>query len=88
MRVRPEPGVTATVLESGELLLLTSSGTTHKFAPLAAAMWIALRQHNGNLGEAADALSVLWNSESVLIRAELEMWADELRAAGLIRTEP
>lgn len=76
------------MLESGELLLGLGSGATYTFTPLATALWIALRQHDGNLGDAADALSLLWNADCVLIHAELEMWVDELQAAGLIRMEP
>lgn len=86
MRVRPEPGVTATVLESGELVLSGNGGESRIFSPLGAAMWISLRQHEGELDAAADALAVRWNSESFIVRAELEIWVDELRAAGLVRT--
>jgi hypothetical protein len=86
MRVWPEPGVTATVLESGALVLTGNGGKAQIFSPLGAAMWISLRRHEGELDAAADALAVLWNSESVIVRAELEVWVDELRAAGLVRT--
>ncbi|MFE0419483.1 PqqD family protein [Streptomyces tendae] len=87
MRVLPGRGVTATVLENGELLLSKAGGDTYKFAPHTAALWIALRQHDGDPAEAANALAELWNAECVLIRAELEMWVDELRAAELCRVE-
>ncbi|WP_217170929.1 PqqD family protein [Streptomyces sp. AC512_CC834] len=87
MRVLPGSDVAATVLENGELLLRKSGGATYTFAPPAAALWIALRQHDGDPVEAANALGDLWDAECVLIRAELEMWIDELRAAELVRVE-
>ncbi|MFF6995241.1 PqqD family protein [Streptomyces sp. NPDC008313] len=89
MRVRPAPGVTATVLESGELLLFAADrGDEYTCGPVATAMWIALRRHDGDLDATADTLAGLWDSERVIIRAELEIWADELRAAGLVRRTP
>ncbi|MFR9797761.1 PqqD family protein [Streptomyces sp. MS06] len=86
MHVRPTPGVTATILQSGELLLRPGGGETRIFPKLCAAMWIALRQHGGDIDRAAAALAAMWNSESVIICAELEIWVDELRAEGLVGT--
>ena len=89
MPVRPEHGVTSRVTEDGCLELLTEAdGTIYRCSPLAAAMWIALRQHNGQLGPAADMLAGLWSTDPENTRTDMDIWMSELRDAGLVRYEP
>lgn len=51
-------------------------------------MWLALRQHDGDVAAAARMLAGLWGTAPANTRADLDIWVDELRDAGLVRTEP
>ncbi|MEU8700233.1 PqqD family protein [Streptomyces sp. NPDC091387] len=89
MPVRPEHGVTSRVTEDGCLEFLTSpDGPSYRCSPVAAAMWIALRQHNGQLGPAAEMLAELWCTDPENTRTDMDIWVSELRDAGLVRDEP
>ncbi|WP_244905429.1 PqqD family peptide modification chaperone [Streptomyces agglomeratus] len=56
-------------------------------SPVGTAMWIALRQHGGDVDAAADMLAALWGTEPENARADLGIWVDEMRDAGLVRDE-
>ncbi|MGW1506157.1 PqqD family protein [Streptomyces mirabilis] len=89
MAIRPEPGVTAVVLENGYLELHSQhSGTRICCGPVNTAMWIAIRQHDGQLDAAADLLATLWDVDPLYMRSDLDVWVSELGDAGLVRNEP
>ncbi|AXE81808.1 MULTISPECIES: PqqD family protein [Streptomyces] len=89
MPVRPEHGVTSRVAEDGSLELLTmGNGTSFRCSPVGAAMWIALRQHDGQVGPAAEMLAALWCTDPDNTRTDMDIWVSELRDAGLVREEP
>lgn len=89
MPVRPERGVTTQVAEDGCLVLLTEArDTTFRCSPVAAAMWIALRQHDGHVGSASRMLAELWGTAPENTRSDMDIWVSELRDAGLVRDEP
>ncbi|MFF2331298.1 MULTISPECIES: PqqD family protein [unclassified Streptomyces] len=89
MPVRPEYGVTSRVAEDGSLELLTEAdGTSFRCSPVGAAMWIALRQHDGQVGPAAEMLAQLWCTDPDNTRSDMDIWVSELRDAGLVREEP
>jgi len=52
------------------------------------ALWIALRQHDGDVAAAAGMLSALWCTDLANTRADLDIWIEELRDAGLVRVDP
>jgi hypothetical protein len=88
MPVRPEPGLMVTVLADGYLELFSErTGTRFRCGPVGTAMWIALRQHDGNLDAAADMLAELWDRKPENMRADMEVWIDELRDVGLVHNE-
>ncbi|MFF6995242.1 PqqD family protein [Streptomyces sp. NPDC008313] len=89
MPIRPEPGVTAVVLENGDLELHSlHSGVRISCGPVNTAMWLALRQHDGHLEAAADLLAALWDLDPLYMRSDLDVWVGELGDAGLVRNEP
>ncbi|MEV5432947.1 hypothetical protein [Streptomyces sp. NPDC052701] len=47
-----------------------------------------MRQHDGDIDRAAVALAEMWDSAPVILHAELDIWVDDLRAAGLVATTP
>ncbi|WP_030422193.1 PqqD family protein [Streptomyces sp. SCSIO 75703] len=89
MPVRPERGVTSYVTEDGCLEFLTeANGTSYRCGPVATAMWIALRQHGGRLGPAAEMLAELWSTDPENTRTDMDIWVGELKDACLVRDEP
>ncbi|MGC7097546.1 hypothetical protein ACPZ19_22970 [Amycolatopsis lurida] len=85
MRVRQAPGVSVILLPDGRLALTSRlADSTFECAPPIAAMWIALRQHDGDCDAAAAMLAVLWQADPVHLRADMEVWIDELVDAGLL----
>ncbi|MFE0198489.1 hypothetical protein ACFW0I_22450 [[Kitasatospora] papulosa] len=51
-------------------------------------MWIALCQHDGDRSAAADTLAQVWKKDRANMRADVDLWVDELLDAGLLRHEP
>ena len=51
-------------------------------------MWIALRQHGGDVETAARTLAGAWESDPTNIRADLDVWVGELYDAGLVGATP
>ncbi len=92
MRFRPMPGVSVSSVNADgclELLVESVTGSArYRCGPMGAAMWIALRRHDGDSGAAADILADMWNTDPVNARADLEIWVEEMRDAGLICAEP
>ncbi|MEU6459580.1 MULTISPECIES: PqqD family protein [unclassified Streptomyces] len=90
MRVRPTPGIRVTVDANGHLDLLARSDTgARRFqcGPVGTAMWIALRQHDGDVDAAAGTLAAMWGAAPVNTRADLDIWVEEMRDAGLVHNE-
>ncbi|MFE2477607.1 PqqD family peptide modification chaperone [Streptomyces sp. NPDC059389] len=91
MRVRPVPGLNVAVDADGRLELRTASDFgpgRYWCGPVGTMMWIALRQHDGDVGAAAETLAALWETDPANARADLDIWVDEVRDAGLVRNEP
>ncbi|WP_415954480.1 PqqD family peptide modification chaperone [Streptomyces sp. KLOTTS4A1] len=86
------PGVSVSSVNADgclELLVESVTGSArYRCGPMGAAMWIALRRHDGDSGAAADILADMWNTDPVNARADLEIWVEEMRDAGLICAEP
>ncbi|MFG2096166.1 PqqD family protein [Streptomyces sp. NPDC048612] len=57
-------------------------------SPVCTAMWIALRQHDGDPAAAARMLASLWGTAPGKTRADLDTWLEELRDAGLAHHVP
>jgi hypothetical protein len=94
VRVRPVPGLRVSVDADGRLDVVTpraagvQAARRFRCGPVGTAMWLALRQHDGDVGAAARMLAALWGTAPANARADLDIWVDELRDAGLVRTEP
>jgi len=89
VRVRPVPGLSVRVDAHGRLDVVSATPARHvRCGPAGTAMWLALRQHDGDVDGAARMLASLWDTEPANARADLDIWVDELRDAGLVRTEP
>ncbi|MEV5956148.1 hypothetical protein AB0M11_20645 [Streptomyces sp. NPDC051987] len=88
MNIVIEAGVTAAIAEDGALTLLSPHGAPHVYAPEASAMWIALRQHRGNVGDAAAVLGSAWDADVWAVRRLLQEQVTDWQRAGLVRTTP
>lgn len=88
MRVIVESGVQGALSPEGEMMLLSPrSREQHVYTPLAAAMWIVLREYDGDLGAAAERLAYEWSSDVTAIRAAMETRVADWRNAGLVTTQ-
>ncbi|MEH1014241.1 hypothetical protein V6U90_14155 [Micromonospora sp. CPCC 206060] len=86
MRVLPVPGLTPTVLADGQLELRSDlTGESLRCHPACTAIWIALRQHDGDCVAAAETLARAWETDIETVRSDLDAWVDLLRAAGFVR---
>ncbi|MFE3584753.1 PqqD family protein [Streptomyces vinaceus] len=56
--------------------------------PVGTAMWILLRRHDGDADIAAGMLAELWNTAPENARADLDIWVEEMRDAGLLCVQP
>ncbi|MBO0656357.1 PqqD family protein [Streptomyces triculaminicus] len=86
MRSQPAPGVSVNIGTDGCLELRSDSTVrpgVYRWAPVCTAMWIALRQHDGDVDAAARTLASQWGTAPTDTRADLGIWVDELRDAGL-----
>ncbi|MEV0695658.1 PqqD family protein [Streptomyces sp. NPDC050388] len=92
VRFRPVPGVKVTSVNAdGCLELLAESAMRpayYRCGPMGAAMWIALCHHDGDSVAAANTLARMWHTDPVNAHADLEIWVEEMRDAGLICAEP
>jgi hypothetical protein len=85
------PGLSVSVDAQGRLDVVpepSASARAVRCGPVGTAMWLALRQHSGDVRAAARMLASLWGTEPANALADLDIWVDELRDAGLVRTEP
>ncbi|MCX5355821.1 hypothetical protein [Streptomyces mirabilis] len=83
-----EAGVTAGIAEDGALTLLSPHGAAHLYAPEASAMWIALRQHGGDVRAAAAVLGSAWDVDVSAVRRLLQEQVTDWQRAGLVRSSP
>lgn len=82
---RPEPWVDAALLPDGGLELSSRlGGDVFRCAPAAAAMWIALCQHDWRADDAAGTLADAWQVDEANMRADLDILIAELCDAGLL----
>ncbi|MGW2464039.1 hypothetical protein ACWC2M_34405 [Streptomyces sp. NPDC001761] len=88
MHIVIEPGVTAGIAEDGALTLLSPLGAPYSYAPEASAMWIALRQHGGNVLAAAAVLGSAWNADVSAVRRLLHAQVADWQRAGLVKASP
>jgi hypothetical protein len=65
-----------------------SLSRTVRYGTVGTAVWLALRRHDGDVGAAAAMLAAQWGTEPANARADLDIWVEEMRCAGLLRTEP
>ncbi|EYT81760.1 PqqD family protein [Streptomyces andamanensis] len=87
MRVRPVPGLNVSVDADGRLDV-AAPARRFRCGPAGTAMWLALCQHDGDVAAAARMLASLWETEPDNARADLDIWVEEMRDAGLVRSEP
>ncbi|MFF4402679.1 PqqD family protein [Streptomyces sp. NPDC001480] len=57
-------------------------------SPLGTLMWITLRRHDWDVPQASRALAELWQTTPDNARADLELWVEEMRDAGVLRADP
>ncbi|POX57934.1 hypothetical protein C3492_40675 [Streptomyces sp. Ru62] len=88
MNIVIEAGVTAGIAEDGALTLLSPQGAPHFYAPEVSAMWIALRQHGGNVRAAAAMLGSAWDADVSAVRRLLQEQVTDWQRAGLVKTTP
>lgn len=85
MTIQTVPGVTQRMLPNGHLRL--SCRTTSRqieCEPVAAAMWIALKQHNGDIDRASAVLAALWETDVEDTRYDMVLLAGSLCSLGLL----
>lgn len=85
MAIQTAPGVTQRMLPTGHLQL--TCRTTHREVecePVAAAMWIALKQHNGDVDRASAVLAALWDTDVEDTRYDMIALAGSLCSLGLL----
>ncbi|MFF3909701.1 hypothetical protein ACFYZJ_27835 [Streptomyces sp. NPDC001848] len=88
MNIVIEAGVTAGIAEDGALTLLSPHGAPYFYAPEASAMWIALRQHGGNVRAAAAVLGSAWGVDVSAVRRLLQEQVTDWQRAGLVKSSP
>lgn len=81
----PQPLVDTELNASGCLELRSASGARARCNPVGTAMWLALRQNDGDVADAAGTLARMWGGDPVNLHADLELWIGELCDAGLLR---
>jgi hypothetical protein len=85
MAIQSVPGVTQRMLPNGHLQL-TCRSTSRQVdcEPVAAAMWIALKQHHGDVDRASAVLAALWETDVEDTRYDMIMLAGSLCSLGLL----
>jgi hypothetical protein len=85
MAIQTAPGVTQRMLPTGHLQL-TCRATRREVEcePVAAAMWIALKQHNGDVDRASAVLAALWETDVEDTRYDMIALAGSLCSLGLL----
>ncbi|MBP2327120.1 hypothetical protein JOF56_007505 [Kibdelosporangium banguiense] len=78
-------GVTQRMLPNGHLELVCHTTRRHvECAPAAAAMWIMLKQHDGDIDRAAAILAGHWNADPAEVRYDMVVLVGSLCAIGLL----
>jgi hypothetical protein len=87
VRVLPAPGLIPTVLADGQLeMRSTVTGESLRCHPVCTAIWIALRQHDGDCAAAAATLARAWEADLETVRSDLDAWVELLLAAGFVHS--
>ncbi|WP_409462969.1 hypothetical protein [Amycolatopsis sp. GA6-003] len=81
--IRTAPGVTQRMLPDGHLKLASTSREVD-CEPVAAAMLVALNQHNGDLDDASAVLAALWETDVEDLRYDLVALTGSLCSLGLL----
>ncbi|WP_406637064.1 hypothetical protein [Amycolatopsis sp. WGS_07] len=84
MALRTAPGVTQRMLPHGYLELTSSTSRQVECEPVAAAMWIALKRHNGDLDGASAVLAALWGTDVEDVRYDMIALSGSLCSLGLL----
>ncbi|GAA3463301.1 hypothetical protein GCM10018963_53140 [Saccharothrix longispora] len=85
MAIQTAPGVTQRMLPSGHLeLFCRGTGRRVDCEPVAATMWIALKQHNGDVDRAGAALAAVWETDVEATRYDVMVFAGSLCSLGLL----
>ncbi|WP_158839645.1 PqqD family peptide modification chaperone [Saccharothrix deserti] len=80
--------VAVTITREGYLELKSTETDEHyRGHPVAAAMWIALQQHDGQVDRAAAELADTWEIDYEQIRAYMDAWVNRLVSTGFMREE-
>ncbi|MFJ3175204.1 PqqD family protein [Streptomyces roseus] len=79
----PDPGPTP-----GSVAGSPAGSGRFRCGPVGTAMWILLRRHDGDAEIAAGMLAELWNTAPENARADLDIWVEEMRDAGLLCVQP
>lgn len=85
MSMHTAVGLTQRMLPNGHLeIFCAETGRRVDCEPVATAMWIALNQHDGHLGRAAEMLAGLWRADPKDVHQDMIMWAGTMCAIGLL----
>jgi hypothetical protein len=85
MAIHTAPGVTQRMLPNGHLeLICRDSSRQVDCEPVAAAMWIALKQHNGDIDRASSVLAALWETDVADTRYDMIALAGSLCSLGML----
>ncbi|MGW6016155.1 hypothetical protein [Streptomyces sp. NPDC055210] len=80
------PGLIPDLSGSGEFTLKNpTSGQIYEYEPSVAAMWIAIRQYDGDVQAAAQRLAFEWDEDEVTIHAEIAKSVSAWLDAGLLK---
>ncbi|MFF5408278.1 hypothetical protein ACFY8K_35695 [Streptomyces misionensis] len=88
MRIVVQAGVTAAVSPGGELTLISPGGVRYFYTPEATAMWIALRQHDGDLDAVTYTLGQAWAVSVDRLRDLIEERVSDWQELGLVSGLP
>lgn len=85
MQVCPVSDIRATILQNGELALASARiGNKLRFPPAVTAMWIALREHNGDLIAASRRLADAWEEEFSSVHSDLVRQVEKWLSLGIV----
>jgi hypothetical protein len=89
VRVRIQLGVITTIMDDGGLVVLSErSGKLYRCNTTAAALWEALRLHDGSPEVAAEDVAHRYHVDVERVAGDLDTLLTALRQADLVRTEP
>ncbi len=86
MRIRPEFGVSLTILADGRLeAYCEGTGERFRCGPMGTALWIALCQNRGDTAAAAATLAPVWQMDPEVITTVMDVFLEGLCDAGMVR---